>query len=60
MVFCKSGGGQLCGCLRCLAEARVFVDRVIHEKLEVVLIGMTVLKKFKVIQFNGKISIESP
>ena len=58
--FGKSGEGQLCGCLRRLADARIFVDRVIHEKLEVVLIGMTVLKKFKVTQFNGKMSIESP
>ena len=33
---------------------------VIHEKLEEVLIGMTVLKNFKVTQFNGKMSIESP
>jgi len=53
-------GMQLCGCLRRLTDARIFVDRVIHEKLEVVLIGMTVLKKFKVTQFNGKMSIQSP
>jgi len=33
---------------------------VIHEKLEEVLIGMTVLKNFKVTQFNGKMSIELP
>ena len=33
---------------------------VIHEKLEVVLIGMTVLKNFKVTQFDGKMAIESP
>jgi hypothetical protein len=58
--FGKIRWGQLCGCLRRLADARIFVDRVIHEKLEVVLIGMTVLKKFKVTQFNGKMSIESP
>lgn len=33
---------------------------VIHEKLEVVLIGMTVLKNFKVTQFDGKMAIELP
>jgi len=33
---------------------------VIHEKLEVVLIGMTVLKNFKVTQFDGKMAIEAP
>jgi aspartyl protease family protein len=32
---------------------------VIHEKLEVVLIGMAVLKNFKVTQFDGKMAIES-
>jgi hypothetical protein len=67
MILMRAGNGllvkvgrQLCGGLRRLADARIFVDRVIHEKLEVVLIGMTVLKKFKVTQFNGKMSIESP
>ena len=67
MIVMRAGNGllvkvgrQLCGCLRRLADARIFVDRVIHEKLEVVLIGKTVLKKFKVTQFNGKMSIQSP
>ncbi len=33
---------------------------VILEKLDQVLIGMTVLKKFKVTQFDGKMAIEMP
>ena len=33
---------------------------LILEKLDQVLIGMTVLKKFKVTQFDGKMRIESP
>jgi len=33
---------------------------VILEKLDQVLIGMTVLKKFKVTQFDGKMQIETP
>ena len=32
---------------------------VILDKLDQVLIGMTVLKRFKVIQFNGKMTIEA-
>jgi len=58
--FGKSGEAVMWLPPRRLADARIFVDRVIHEKLEVVLIGMTVLKKFKVTQFNGKMSIQSP
>jgi len=33
---------------------------VILDKLDQVLIGMTVLKRFKVTQFDGKMNIESP